>query len=87
MRDAEYFSQQKQLKIKADDGNHQADYSLTIVPLSKGNVIPIRINKTVDASKFVYQLNNDLNANETYSIRYECDFRLSFLNHLYNNLP
>ena len=78
MRDVEYFSQQKKLKIKADDGKHQADYTLTIVPLSKGYVIPIRINKTVDASKFVYQLNNDLNANETYSIRYECDFRLSF---------
>ena len=70
MRDAEYFSQQKQLRIKADDGKHEADYSLTIVPLSKGNVIPIRINKTVDASKFVYQLNDHLNANETYSIRY-----------------
>ena len=73
MRDVEYSNFfQKKLKIKADDGKHQADYSLTIVPLSKGNVIPIRINKTVDASKFVYQLNNDLNANETYSIRYEC---------------
>ena len=78
MRDAEYFNTQKTLIIKANDGKHEANYSLTIVPLSKGYVIPIRINKTVDASKFVYQLNNNLNANETYSVRYESDFRLSF---------
>ena len=72
MRDVEYFSQQKKLKIKADDGKHQADYSLTIVPLSKGNVIPIKINKQEDASKFINDLNDKLNADETYSIRYEC---------------
>ena len=70
MRDAEFF--QKQLKIKADDGKHQADYTLTIVPLSKGNVIPIKINKEEDASKFINDLNDKLNADETYSIRYEC---------------
>ena len=72
MRDAEYFNTQKTLKIKANDGKHQANYSLTIVPLSKGNVIPIKINKEEDASKFINDLNDKLNADETYSIRYEC---------------
>ena len=72
MKDAEYFNTQKELKIKANDGKHQANYNLTIVPLSKGNIIPLKINKEKDASKFVHDLNENLNDNGTYSIRYEC---------------
>ena len=70
MRDAEYFNTQKTIKIKANDSKHQTEYSLTIVPLSKENVIPIKINKEEDASKFIIDLNDNLNDNRTYSIRY-----------------